>query len=177
MKRFLIFLVLAVGALGIAHVSSVSAQSVTMTEAKSEQIRAVCTNVQANLQQLHASDAVLRVNRGRVYESISTKLMAPLNSRISLAKLDSLNLTTITATYEQQVNMFRDRYQAYEETLSSTLKINCTNQPVAFYDSIVEVRKRRAEVAEASLAIKETIQKYNTEFGVFYDKFRKENGA
>src|SRR5688572_262917 len=137
MKRIsiLVFIFAAtIVASAIAGHVSVRAENTPMTEAHIARIRDNCVDAQSTLRQLHASDALLRVNRGQLYESISTKLMAPLNSRISLNRLDGVNLVSIATTYEGQLTYFRQSYQQYEEAMSRTLKINCTNQPVVFYD-------------------------------------------
>jgi predicted Zn-dependent protease len=174
MKRFLLFAVL-----GLAFIMDsvpVQAQSQPMTEAHIEQIRANCIEAQTSLQQLHANDALQRIDRGRTYETISTKLMAPFNSRVSLARADSLNLTTITSQYERRLNDFRAAYKTYEESLSNVLKVNCMNQPVAFYDAVADTRTRRKEVYETTQAIKSSIREYRVEFGAFRVKFEGSPG-
>lgn len=155
----------------IGLVSTVHAQEAApMTEAHITRIRANCIEVQSTLTQLHASDALLRVNRGRLYESISTKLMAPLNSRITLNKLDGSALVTITATYENQLSDFRVKYQQYEESMSEILKLNCQKQPVAFYDGVGETREKRRLVHDSAALLQKTIQAYKEAFEVFAKK-------
>lgn len=173
MKRFIIFIAIlatAAAAGTIWHVS-VRAQATPMTEAHIARIRANCIEAQSRLGQLHASDALLRVNRGQLYESISTKLMAPLNSRISLNRLDGVSLVAIAATYEGQLAYFRQSYQQYEEAMSRTLKINCTNQPVVFYDSVADTRAKRKKVHESTAALHNTVGEYKDEFEVFAKQF------
>src|SRR5689334_18968108 len=111
-----------------------------MTDEHIARIRMNCQDAQSSLSQLHASDALLRVNRGQLYESISTKLMAPLNSRIALHRLDGVKLVATTTRYESQLATFRAKYQEYEEAMSDVLRVNCVNQPVAFYDKVADTR-------------------------------------
>lgn len=146
-----------------------------MTEAHIERIRTNCGQAQATLNQLHASDALLRVNRGRLYESISTKLMTPFNSRVALNKLDSLNLPGITSRYDRELMAFRQNYQHYEESMSKTLKLDCTKQPVAFYDSVAETREKRMRTHESVVKLNKTIQDYKAEFEVFAQKFQEDS--
>lgn len=150
------------------------AQNPPMTEVHIERIRARCIEAQSTLTQLHASDALLRVNRGQLYESISTKLMAPLNSRVAANKLDASTLTSVTATYEQQLNDFRSNYKLYEEAMAKTLRINCKNQPVAFYDSVADTRGKRQQVYESNQALQKTVQEYRAAFEAFKQKFLQE---
>lgn len=174
MKRNTIIAIIfatAIFAVGVVCRTSVQAQDTPMTEAHIARIRANCVEAQTRLGQLHASDALLRVNRGQLYESISTKLMAPLNSRISLNHLDDVNLVTIAASYEGQLAYFRQSYQQYEEAMSRTLKINCTNQPVVFYDSVADTRAERKKVHESTVTLHETIGDYKDEFEEFAKQF------
>lgn len=173
MKRFIVFIsvVTMITVAGVAWHASVQAEDTPMTEAHIARIRDNCLDAQSTLRQLHASDALLRVNRGQLYESISTKLMAPLNSRISLNRLDGVSLVAIAATYEGQLAYFRQSYQQYEEAMSQTLKINCTNQPVAFYDSVADARAKRKKVHESTTALHNTISDYRTDFEMFAKQF------
>lgn len=156
---------------GIILQSSVKAEEAPMTEAHIAHIRANCVEAQTTLRQLHASDALLRVNRGQLYESISTKLMAPFNSRVSLNRLDGVSLVSIAATYEGQLTYFRQTYQQYEEAMSRILKINCINQPVVFYDGVGDVREKRKKVHESTKVLHTTIGEYKNEFESFAKQF------
>lgn len=168
MKKFLVLLGCSAAVLVAAGISAlVQAQSAPMTEAHIQRIKANCVDAQSVLTQLHASDALLRVNRGQLYESISSKLMAPFNSRVALNKFDGSKLVAQSATYENQLNDFRSSYKSYEETMSRTLRINCTNEPVAFYDSVAEARAKRQQVHQTIIALQKTIQNYKTEFEIF----------
>lgn len=172
MKRFTAAIVLiGIASLGF-FVASAAAQSgeTEMTEAHIERIRSNCVEAQSTLNQLHASDALLRVNRGQLYEFISTKLMAPLNSRIALNRLDGASLISVSADYERQLSAFRLNYQAYEESMSALLKIKCTNQPVAFYDAVKATRQKREKVHESTTQLHTLIKLYKTEFETFAQK-------
>ena len=138
-----------------------------MTEDHIARIRDNCVDAQSSLAQIHASDALLRVNRGQLYESISTKLMAPLNSRIALNKLDGGSLTTVTVAYESALDKFRNDYQDYEQALSAALQINCRNQPVAFFDSVRAARDDRTKVHDDITSLQGMIEKYRTTFEAF----------
>jgi len=174
MKQLILGLIAVIGLAMMAHMTAL-AQDTPMTEAHIARIRDNCVEAQSTLRQIHASDALLRVNRGPIYESISTKLMAPLNSRISLAKADGSTLSALTATYENQLNDFRSSYKEYEESLSGVLRINCTAQPVAFYDSVNDARVKRAKVHDTTVALQKTIQDYRQAFGVFKQQFLEKN--
>jgi hypothetical protein len=175
MKRILI-LAATFGALLTATVlfgHIAEAQTAPMTEEHIARIRSNCIEAQSTLNQLHSSDALLRVNRGQLYEYISTKLMAPFNSRLALNHLDGGTLVTVAKTYEDQLGTFRINYQQYEEAMSRTLKINCNNQPVAFYDSVGDTRTKRKKVHDSTLLLQKTIQDYKDQFEIFAQKFKE----
>lgn len=167
MKRPLIFSIVAATAVfGVLFWHSVAyAQSDgLMTEEHIARIRSNCIEAQSTLNQLHTSDALLRVNRGKLYESISTKLMAPFNSRATLNRFDVTKLSALAASYERELTAFRTNYKSYEETTSQALRINCINQPVAFYDNVNDARQKREVVHSNIVNLKNILQKYKDEF-------------
>jgi len=173
MNRLVIILCLAavvVGSVALGGVVHAEDQA-PMTEAHIARIRANCIDTKTTLQQLHANDAGLRVNRGQIYESIATKLMAPLNSRMVLSRIDSETFLNIADEYDQQLQAFRLQYQQYDEAMSATLRINCVNQPVAFYDSVVDTRTKRQQTHDATVQLHKTIEKYGIEVDNFAKKF------
>ena len=169
MKRIAVLFVLS----GLLLLTGALAQRVnaqtepTMTEEQIAQIRQNCVSAQSSFIQLHASDALLRVNRGPVYEMISTKLMAPLNSRIALNRLGGVDLTATTLEYDRQLNAFYSDYKEYEESMTRTINIRCTNQPVTFYDSLKDTRELRQKVHTDTQKLNELLLTYRSKFEDF----------
>ena len=125
----------------------VSAQS--DNEISDEQISLIklnCLSTKETLNRIHASDALLRVNMGQIYESISTKLMAGFDGRVVGNNLNGVELVDVSSDYESTLNKFRADYIKYEENLSSALAIDCSKQPVSFYDSVASARLKRKQV-------------------------------
>jgi hypothetical protein len=142
-----------------------------MTDEHIARIRANCVDAQATLFQLHASDAGLRVNRGQIYESLSTKLMTPFNLRLVLNRIDGATLVTAAAEYERQLQAFRNQYQEYDQAMTTTLRMNCVKQPVAFYDSVTDARKKRQLTHESTVELHKTIEKYGNEVDALAKNF------
>jgi hypothetical protein len=174
----IIALFILVGAIlvgGVAIGTVVSAEDTPpMTEEHIARIRANCVDAQSILSQLHASDAGLRVNRGQIYESIATKLMAPFNSRLVFNRINEASLLASASEYEKQLQLFRTQYQQYEEAMSATLRIDCVNQPVAFYDSVVDTRKKRQLTHQSAVDLQSIIKKYGTDVETFAKNFQAE---
>ncbi len=171
MKRLTVVAVLVGGALVGAlflHTVTVRADDMLpLSEEHKQRIVANCTSSKASLRQLHRSDASLRVNSGQQYEFIGTKLMARLNGRIALNRLDGGQLVDITARYDRALASFRTTYRTYEEQLAATLRINCENQPEAFYYSVMDARSKRASVYADVSTLNQLVQEYYQSFGQF----------
>jgi hypothetical protein len=159
--------------LAAATAQAVSAQaSSSLSEEHSNRIRQNCVKSQTTLYQLHASDGLLRNNQGQQYELISTKLMAPLNSRIALNRLSGLKLTATSLEYDRQLSNFRSSYKTYEEGMSRVLKIDCVGQPEEFYNGVNETREKRQKLHGDVVTLNALLQTYKEDF----EAFAKENG-
>lgn len=153
-----------ISAAGVYSSARAQSSSSPMSQEHVERIRSNCLEAQATLSRIHASDGLLRVNRGQLYESTLTKLMAPFNGRVSANRYDSTGIVTITTNYERELNQFRSSYISYEESLSSILTMNCTEQPVAFYDAIVDARAKREIVHARTKTLESMLVSYRTSF-------------
>lgn len=148
-------------------------QSLVLTDDQIGLIKYNCIDVQSTLERVHASDALTRVNLGQRYETISTKLMAPLNSRIALNRLDNVELTKTTADFNAELDNFRSLYQQYEQTMLRAIQINCRNQPVSFYDTISLAREHRAAVHDSVLKLSGLLKQYGSQFETFKSRVLK----
>jgi Rps23 Pro-64 3,4-dihydroxylase Tpa1-like proline 4-hydroxylase len=138
----------------------VSAQSAPMAEQQVELIRNNCTSAKTTLNQLHSSDALLRVNRGQIYESMSTKLMEKFDSRVSSNGMDNSELALIVDSYGTVMNSFRSDYIVYEKQLTSTIGIDCLKHPTTFYDAVVLAKTERNQVHSDVLKLNQLIDQY-----------------
>lgn len=143
-----------------------------MTDALLAHIRDVCSTAQSNLNRLHASDALLRVNQGQALLAISSRLMTPLNSRIAINQLDGGNMTSITSSYVTKFDAFSNDYRQYEEAMSKAMQIDCTKQPAAFYTAVVDARAKRAIVHDRMAELRKLLTDYRSEFDTFASKFK-----
>lgn len=150
-----------------------SAQSVPMTDQQIEQIRNSCSSTKNTLNQLHSSDALLRVNRGQIYESMSTKLMDKFNGRVANNGLNNSNLLSVTGSYNVALDAFRNDYITYEQQLTSAINIDCSKQPVAFYDAIALARVGRDQVHVDVVKLNQLIDQYQ----LAIDQFGKDYQA
>lgn len=168
MRRLLflaLFGLLSVGL--VAVINSAAARAEDLTPDQAQQVQANCVSIKNSLNQLHASDALLRVNRGQVYESMASKLMDTFNNRLATNSLDNKAMTTVTSNYRSALNTFRTDYIAYEQKLSAAIRIDCAAQPNSFHTAVLEARKLRQTVHEDVLKLHRLIDDYRSSVGDF----------
>lgn len=150
---------------------------VMLTDGQLTALRANCAGIQSTLTRIQSNDMLTRVSLGREYEAISTRLMAPMNSRIALAKLDSVSITQTTVDFDDQIESFHATYQQYAETMSRILQVQCTEQPVEFYDTLTQLRKYRAEAHASVDRLSELVKQYRTQLDAVRAQSQGQNGS
>lgn len=156
-----------------AFLLNVNAQTVPMTDRQIELIRNSCVSTKSTLNQLHSSDALLRVNIGQSYESMSAKLMEKFNIRVTNNGMNSTGLTLATTNYGLLLDGFRADYITYEKQLSMAIMIDCDAQPVAFYDAVMLARSSRNQIHDDILGLNQSLEQY----GLTLDRFEIDNQA
>lgn len=157
LKRMLSLTLIAavfVGAPVFAQASS------TMTDAHITHIKANCQNALATLSRIHTNDSPIYINRNQTYFSISDKLMARLNSRLTLNRYDATQLVKTASDYNSALTDFRTAYKNYNDAMNTALDIDCTKQPVGFYDAVVAARTAREQVRASSDKLTSLINQY-----------------
>lgn len=168
LKKTLLSIIAIVVFAGFSGTYSVFA--VSLADQRLELVRSNCVSIKNKLNQLHASDALLRVNMGQIYESMLTKLMVRFNNRISSNHLSNDSLVKASNSYSQALDGFRADYKTYEEHLSVVLSIDCKTQPSQFYESIQTTKSLRQKVHEDVTSI----NKYTDQYQLALEKFEKD---
>lgn len=158
--------------LSMASLMPAHAQEEELSQEHLDRIKASCTSAQHKIGQLHANDALLRVNRGQMYEAISVKLMTTMNSRIALNRLDGGGLVDTTAAYDQELAAFRVSYRVYEKQLSAAMRIDCHESPAEFYEATQTASESRKIVHDRVVKLHEYIKQYQKEFDKFHHNFK-----
>lgn len=136
-------------------------------------IRANCSSVQAAMMRLHANDALARVHLGQGYETISARLMTPMNSRVVVEKYDGSALIRTAADFNQRLDQFRAEYQRYDQTITKAIQMKCESDPHGFYGLIEQGRTNRAAVRESVV----TLGGYITQYRAQVDELRVQINA
>lgn len=172
MIRIIASVLVLIGAVFALTSSQVGAQSIPMTDEHIQRIKDNCQAAERTLAQLRVSDTQLRVNRVQLYIWISTKLMASMNGRLALNKLDAAKLVSITADHDRTKNMFVARFIQYDDKLYATIRMDCQAHPVEFYESVRRTRELRQEVHQAAQMMTQHIQEYGREFDTFKANYK-----
>lgn len=176
MRRALLFLVLPLlaAAASLSWVTIVNAQATpALTKEQEDRISANCVTITSTLNQLHASDALLRVNRGQIYESMASNLMDRFNARLGSNSLDNRAMLTVTGNYRTTLNTFRSDYIAYEQKVSQALGIDCATRPAEFYTVLQSARELRSKVHEDVRKLHQIIDDYRLAVGDFLVNYER----
>lgn len=171
----LLSLPLFAAVLALSWTTFVQAQSgnTQLTPEQEGKIRANCTSLKATVNQLHATDALLRVNRGQIYQSMSRNLMDRFNDRLGSNSLDNKAMLSVTGSYRSAFDTFFNDYIAYEQKLSQALRINCENEPSSFYNTLQSARELRAKVHDDVNRLHALIDDYRSSVGDFLVNFER----
>lgn len=136
-----------------------------------------CLAVKFKLSKVHEDDGLSRVNLGQSYDSVSTKLMARLNSRIVQSRLDGAELIKKASEYETALNDFKNDYQTYEVQMNDLIKSDCSTQPQTFYSNLQSVRDLRSKVENDTKQLNRLIKEYRSAFDSFYKQHLNDDNA
>lgn len=164
MNRVLMSLVIALALAAMPSVVWAVNQSEALTDDQVEYIRNNCADTQNALRSLYATDAVARVNLGQQYEAVATKLMEPMNTRVSLNKLDGAELTKTTAAFNDELDNFRKTlYPTYKDDLSEIISMKCYDQPIEFYDKLQAILDLRTKLRASVDKLAVLMAQYRTQ--------------
>ncbi len=139
----------------------------TMTDAHISRIKSNCQVALATLSQIHANDAPIYINRNQTYFSISDKLMARLNSRLTLDRYDATQLVKISSDYNTALAKFRTVYKQYDDIMAAVVHMDCNRQPVSFYDKVGSARIARQKVHDTVVQMTAYIDQYQSAVQAF----------
>lgn len=126
-----------------------------------------CLAVKFKLGEIHRQDKLLRVTLGQSYDTMSTKLMGRLNSRIVENKLDGSELIKIAADFEKTREKFRTDYTDYDSSLTALLKLDCQSQMQTYYVALQNTKALRSTVNDDIKTLNTHMQRYHDAFNEF----------
>lgn len=170
LRFFSILVVAAVLVVLPAH-----AQSEGLSDEQITAIRQNCQQIRATLSQIHTNDSPVYINKNQTYFSIGDKLMARLNSRLTLNSYDASDLVRTSSNYNHELQNFRSQYKVYEELLSDTIRTDCKQNTEQFYNKLSATRDARSTVHDTTMKLRDYINQYSNQVQQFDQKhFSKE---
>lgn len=174
MRRVLFVFLASLVSIGVLlTVGAPRAHAEDLTPEQAARVKANCVSIKNSINQLHASDALLRVNRGQMYESMASKLMDTFNARLESNRLDNKATVAVADNYRTALAKFRTDYISYEQKLSEAIRIDCTAQPNTFYTVLQEARELRKDVNGSVQKLHRIIDDYRTSVGDFLMNFER----
>lgn len=148
------------GMLSSPHVMAQETMIQSTGETAVDRLQANCDAIHGNLRRLHTNDSLLRVNIGQTYNGISARLMARLNSRLALNRIDSTQFVEISGRFDQQRVEFSDNYNEYESALSNLIKIDCKTKSTEFYAALLIARDSRTKLSTTVESMNDSLREY-----------------
>lgn len=133
-------------------------------------IRTYCSAIKTTIRRIHTSDAVLRVNLGQVYSTISTRLMARLNGRLSLNRIDSSELIAITNNFEKSRMQFNQTYNQYDTAMLNLAKADCVKDPAGYRTDLLKARELRMAIQGEISTLNQLIVQYRQQVEMIKEK-------
>lgn len=158
MKKTALFVSLA---LAVLLSPLVRAETQPLSSGALQALRQNCVSAQVSLQRLQQSEKPTRINRGYLYDR-ALKLMSSFNSRVAFNNIESPDLFSLTARYQDGLRTFAEEYTKYDDHLSDLIAFDCTNNPTQFYDTLVETRRLRTDLTTTINEIDGLLKDYQT---------------
>ena len=173
-KLFVLVIMTSIAVLFSLSVREASAERV-LTDKQITTITNTCQPIQAELDLLHSSDALLRVNIGQRYENIMTSLMSPLNSRLTINQVDTVDVVKTSVDYSDALTEFRKDYIAYEKAVKKAIDMDCQEKPVEFYTTIELARVNRTALQGGVKRLNTLLLSFQKDFRATRVEWRKNN--
>ena len=138
----------------------IAGSATALSDAQRQVIAGECDTIHRVLESLQKTDSKTRVKLGYYYETILSKFMIPLNSRLVKNSISNSELINIQTEFKEAKQNFSDDFVAYQKNLEALLGMNCNGDPDAFYEKIVSVRSDRAKVRQDTVKLKDLITKH-----------------
>ena len=137
-------------------------ESTSITTAELNAIKENCATIHDNLKNVQYEDSRVRVHLGRYYETILTNFITPLNATLVSNNTPNVSLIENQSNFVSTRDKFSSDYITYQKNLEELVSIDCSVEPLRFYNKLVSVREMRAKVATDTTKLRELSEKQVT---------------
>ena len=116
-----------------------------------------CDAIRESLRNVQRQDSRARVYYGRYYETISSKFMLPLNTRLVENNLLSDSLLNTQTKFTKLRSDFSNDFIEYQKILEELVTTDCKNEPEKFYELLETARTKRDYVNQDATDLRKTI--------------------
>lgn len=113
-----------------------------------------CDTIKDSLKSLQRVDSRTRVYLGRYYETILTNFITPLNLRLVENNISNTQLLENQTNFANRRVSFVNDFIIYQQALEELVHTDCKNEPVKFYEKLLEVREKRKVVNKDAAKLK-----------------------
>lgn len=131
---------------------AISASAISETQETA--IRQHCDTIRDDLKSLQRSDSRARVYLGRYYETILSKFIMVLGVRLVENNLSNTSFINNQNDFNKTRTNFTIDYIEYQKSLEELVNLDCKSEPARFYDQLVDVRAKRAIVADDTVKLR-----------------------
>lgn len=152
------------------------ARAEVLSDDQKSHISSSCVSAKEAIRRLQTSDALLRVNRGQIYESLNTRLMLRFNTHAESKGYTTRSLVAVTDFYINALSDFRAIYQDYAKKLETSLATDCIKDQEKFLQSVLDARMAREKLHTSTQKINQTLGEYRSAFDAFVMTFNEKGG-
>jgi len=168
MKRIISLAVLIV-LLATVHVGAQTAVYVQ----KNALVQNNCQDLKATLDRIHRSDATMRVNRGQFYEALLKNFLTNFNDRLVINDYNNADFATLSDSYRDRLEQFRDNYSTHEKDLDTVIGTDCTKAPGDFYEKLRTAQNSRLIVERDIESLNSIIVSYKDAVVEFQEIYKE----
>ena len=122
-----------------------------------------CATTKQSLRTLQRTDARTRSYLGSAYENLLSNFITPLNLRLINSGQPNTNLTNLHSKIIDTRKTFISEYTSYSQSLEDLVSTDCQGNPDEFYDKLLIVRKKRAELSSITTDLRNLFSEHVTD--------------
>ena len=117
-----------------------------ISEEKEGSISMGCLSIKETLKKLQKQDSRMRIYLGSKYEIVISNFMTNLNLRLIKNNIAAEEFTGLQTTFSSERERFKADFTGYSQSLESLIAIDCQSEAQRFYDQLIDVREKRADI-------------------------------
>lgn len=131
--------------------STTTTETKPTTSARSAAIIDHCAEIKDDLKKVQKDDSRARIYLGGRFETVNSKFVIPLNTRLVENSLSTPELVENQNDLTKAKTTFVSDFIDYQKELESLVNIDCKSEPENFYQTLEKARQKR-EIVKKDVA-------------------------